>query len=52
MAKIVSGVLLLREGKAAEWTTNIDTGLTNWAISYIQWLTTAAIALEEKKAAK
>ena len=52
MAKVVSGVLLLREGKATEWTTTIDTGLTNWAILYIQWLTTTAIALEEKKAAK
>ena len=52
MTKIVSSVLLLREGKAAEWTTAVDTGLTTWATSYIQWLTTTTIALEEKKATK
>ncbi|TBU38981.1 chondroitin AC/alginate lyase [Dichomitus squalens] len=50
MAKVVSGVLLLREGKAAEWTSDIDAGLTNWTTSYIQWLTGAGIALEEKAA--
>ncbi|KAL7284680.1 chondroitin AC/alginate lyase [Trametes coccinea BRFM310] len=50
MAKLVSGVLILREGKAAEWTSDIDTQLTNWTNSYIGWLTTAKIALEEESA--
>ncbi|KAH9851065.1 chondroitin AC/alginate lyase [Lenzites betulinus] len=50
MTKLVSGVLILREGKAAEWTSEIDTGLTNWTNSYIDWLTTAQIALQEEAA--
>ena len=45
MAKVVSGVLLLREGKASEWTTEIDTALNKWTTDYIGWLTTAEIAL-------
>ena len=52
MAKIISGVLLLRQGKASTWTSDIDTGLTTWAGKYIQWLTTADIALQEKAATK
>ncbi|KAI0634347.1 chondroitin AC/alginate lyase [Trametes polyzona] len=50
MSKLVSGVLILREGKASEWTSEIDTQLTNWTKSYIEWLTTAKIALEEQAA--
>ncbi|KAH9903346.1 chondroitin AC/alginate lyase [Cubamyces lactineus] len=50
MSKLVSGVLILREGKAAEWTSDLDTQLTNWTTSYINWLTTAKIALEEESA--
>ncbi|KAI0772940.1 chondroitin AC/alginate lyase [Trametes elegans] len=51
MSKLVSGVLILRQGKASEWTSEIDTRLTNWTTSYINWLTTAKIALEEESAA-
>lgn len=52
MAKIASGVLLLRDGKASEWTSEIDSGLSAWTKEYIQWLTTADIALQEKAATK
>ncbi|KAI1792432.1 chondroitin AC/alginate lyase [Ganoderma leucocontextum] len=51
MAKIVSGVLILRGGKAPEWTSEVDTGFVNWTKEYIPWLTSASIALEEKAAA-
>ncbi|KAH9929064.1 chondroitin AC/alginate lyase [Epithele typhae] len=50
MAKVVSAVLLMREGKAAAWTTELDTGLNSWTTEYIGWLTSAGIALEEKAA--
>ncbi|RDX42880.1 chondroitin AC/alginate lyase [Lentinus brumalis] len=50
MAKVVSGILVLREGKAPEWTSDIDTALNNWTKEYISWLTSASIALEEKAA--
>lgn len=52
MAKIASGVLLLRQGKAPEWTSDIDTAFNEWIKSYIQWLTTADIAIQERKSAK
>ncbi|TDL23095.1 chondroitin AC/alginate lyase [Rickenella mellea] len=48
MAKLVSGVLILRNGKAAEWTSEIDTGLVTWVKEYIVWLTTSTQALEER----
>jgi hypothetical protein len=52
MSKIASGVLLLRESKAAVWTSDIDSGFNTWINAYIQWLTTADIALQERQAAK
>ena len=52
MAKLASGVLVLRLGKAPEWTSDIDNGLVEWAKQYTQWLTSAEIALEEKAATK
>ncbi len=52
MAKIVSGVLILRGGKAPGWTSEVDTGFLNWTKEYIPWLTSASIALEEKAATK
>ena len=52
MAKVVSAVLVLRDGKAGEWTADLDDALNAWTTSYIGWLTTADIALEEKAAAK
>ena len=52
MSKVVSGVLVLREGRAAEWTSDIDLALTLWTQEYITWLMSASIALEEKAATK
>ncbi|GJE86341.1 alginate lyase family protein [Phanerochaete sordida] len=50
MVKIVSAVLLLRETQAPKWTSDIDAGLTAWAQQYVQWLTTADIAKQERAA--
>lgn len=52
MAKIAVGVLVLRQGKAPEWTTDIDNGFNAWIKSYIPWLQTAEIAVEEMNSAK
>ena len=52
MAKVVSGVLVLREGNATAWTDELDNALNSWTETYIGWLTSASIALEEKAAAK
>ena len=52
MVKIAVGVLVLRQGKAPEWTTDIDNGFNAWIKSYIPWLQTAEIAVEEMNSAK
>lgn len=52
MAKIATGVLILRTGKAPEWTSDIDTQFVAWVKKYITWLTSAGIALKEKAAVK
>jgi hypothetical protein len=52
MVKVVNAVLVLRMGKAPEWTDAIDTGLVNWTKSYIKWLTTDELALAEAAATK
>jgi hypothetical protein len=50
MVKVVNAVLVLRAGSASEWTETIDTGLVNWTTTYIGWLTTNQIALQEAAA--
>jgi hypothetical protein len=50
MVKVVNAVLVLRAGNASEWTETIDSGLVNWTTTYIGWLTTNQIALQEAAA--
>ncbi|KAI0265334.1 chondroitin AC/alginate lyase [Gloeopeniophorella convolvens] len=50
MAKVATAVLVLREGKAPEWNSTVDSGLVSWTNQYIQWLTTSPIALGEAAA--
>ncbi len=52
MAKIAVGVIILRQGKASEWTADIDNGFNAWIKSYIPWLQTAKIAVEEMNSLK
>ncbi|OCH88737.1 chondroitin AC/alginate lyase [Obba rivulosa] len=51
MAKIVSGILILWEGNAPQWTMELDTQMKNWTTQYIGWLENADIAIQEAKAA-
>lgn len=52
MTKVASAVLILREGNATEWTSELDAGFDAWLAEYIKWLTTAQLAVEESKATK
>ena len=52
MTKVVDAVLILRAGKSSQWTEAIDSGLVNWTTTYIGWLTSNAIALQEAAAPK
>lgn len=51
MAKIASGVALLRDGQAPEWDSGTDDHFKDWVRNYTQWITTSEIALGEKAAA-
>jgi len=48
MTKIVSGILILRNGKAPEWTSDLDSQFVTWVLEYITWLQTADIAIQER----
>lgn len=52
MAKIASGVLVLRNGKAQEWTSDVDKGFVAWINNYVGWLHTSPLALKEKNSTK
>jgi hypothetical protein len=52
MAKVASGVLILRGGKSPDWTTDFDTQMNNWTTQYTSWLQTSPIALKEGVATK
>jgi hypothetical protein len=44
MPKITSAILILRGGKSAEWTDELNTQMNNWTTSYLEWMTTSPIA--------
>jgi hypothetical protein len=52
MVKVVNAVLVLRAGNAPQWTSKIDSDLIAWTKTYIGWLTSSDIALEEAAATK
>lgn len=52
MAKIASGIIILRKGGNTDWTTDLDNQMNSWTKEFIQWLETAGIALEEGLATK
>ena len=52
MVKVVDAVLILRAGNATEWTEAIDSGLVNWTTTYIGWLTSNELALQEAATVK
>jgi hypothetical protein len=52
MVKVVSGVLVLRNGNAPEWTADIDKGFVAWVNQYIGWLRSSPLSLKERVATK
>lgn len=52
MAKVVSGILILREGKSTAWTSDLNNQMNNWTTTYLKWIETADIAVAESKATK
>ncbi|PPQ86141.1 hypothetical protein CVT25_003091 [Psilocybe cyanescens] len=49
MSKVASAVLILRKGKSAAWTADIDNRFIEWSKEYITWLENAELAIEEKE---
>jgi hypothetical protein len=52
MAKIVSGILILRNGSSPEWTNDLDAKMNNWTTNYISWIVGSPIAYGEWTADK
>jgi hypothetical protein len=52
MIKIAAGVEVLRRGRAAEWSQEVDDGLKTWMASYERWLMTNDLALAEAASSK
>jgi len=52
MAKVTTGILVLRKGKSALWTTDLDNQMIDWTREYVTWLETAEIAIEERDSTK
>lgn len=52
MVKVVNGILILRSGKSADWTSELDDQMVGWTREYISWLQNAPLAQEEVAAAK
>jgi hypothetical protein len=52
MAKVTTGILILRGANSPDWTSDFETQMNNWTTQYITWLQTSPIALEEAAATK
>jgi len=52
MAKVTTGILILRTANSPDWTSDFETQMNNWTTQYITWLQTSPIALEEAAATK
>jgi hypothetical protein len=52
MSKLVTGLLILRNGNNSDWTAELDNQMKNWTKEYINWLQTSPIALGEYDAEK
>jgi len=52
MAKVTTGILVLRKGKSTLWTTELDSQMVSWAKEYTTWLETAKIAIQERNSTK
>ncbi|KAG5644276.1 hypothetical protein DXG03_008761 [Asterophora parasitica] len=52
MAKIVTGIMILRKKNCTDWTSELDDQMNSWTREYITWLETAPISLEEGHADK
>jgi hypothetical protein len=52
MTKITSAILILRLSNNTDWTSELDTKMTNWTTLYINWLQTNPLGREEQASAK
>ncbi|KAG6884546.1 hypothetical protein C0993_010215 [Termitomyces sp. T159_Od127] len=50
MAKIVTGIEILRKMNCTDWTSDLDNKMHSWTNEYIKWLESASMSLEEEAA--
>jgi len=51
MAKVTSGILILRNGSSPDWTSDLNTQMNNWTSNYINWVVHSPTAYGEWTAA-
>lgn len=47
MAKVTTGILVLRQGSSPHWTSDLDAKMVNWTTTYVHWMQTSQIAYGE-----
>lgn len=47
MARISVSVMILRKGNSPDWTNALDTQMTNWVTSYLKWMQTNPLGVDE-----
>jgi len=47
MAKITSGILILRNGSSPDWTDDLNNQMNNWTSNYINWVVHSPTAYGE-----
>ncbi|KDR76943.1 hypothetical protein GALMADRAFT_119999 [Galerina marginata CBS 339.88] len=49
IAKITTGILILRKGGSTAWTTDLDNQMVSWAKAYTSWLQSDPLAIDESE---
>jgi hypothetical protein len=47
MAKLASGILILRDGNSPDWTDDLDSQMVDWTNAYLDWAMNSDIANQE-----
>jgi hypothetical protein len=47
MARVATGVMILRKGNSPDWSKDLDTQMTNWSKTYITWMQTNPLGVAE-----
>ena len=52
MVKVVNAILLMKAGKAAGWTSSMDSQMVAWSKQYVKWLATSDLGKTASSSSK